>query len=194
MAQTGDSGVYRGGMVGEVVINGNAVYHAAHFHAPFHVPELDQGRQALRGGHAGVTRGGKRGECVVAIVYTQQIPIKRALRFAVQRHQIVVVNLPAIIRAEAFHRGPAAALQHAIQRGFTAIADDQSIAGNSAHQMVELRFYRCEVGKDVGMVEFEIVEYRGARVVMHEFGTLVEKCGVVFIRFDDKEWRLGKSR
>ena len=114
--------------------------------------------------------------------------MQRALRAAVAASTTVVgVDLPAILRAEAFHRRPAAALQHAVQRGFAAVADDQAVAGNRAHQMVELRFDRGKVGKDIGMVEFQIVEYRGARTVMHEFGALVEKRGVVFVGFDDEK-------
>jgi hypothetical protein len=135
-----------------------------------------------------VARGSERGERIVAIMFAKQFPVQRALQSTAQCYTVVGIDLPALIRAEALHRSPAAALKHAIQRGLTAIADDQASAGDCAHQMVKLRFYRREIGKNVGMIELQIVKYRGTRMVVDELGTLVKKCGVVFVRLDGKEW------
>ena len=60
--------------------------------------------------------------------------------------------------------------------------------------MVELRLDRGQVGKDVGVVELEIVEDRGARTVMHELGALVEERGVVLVGLEDEEGRGGRAR
>ena len=60
--------------------------------------------------------------------------------------------------------------------------------------MMELRLDGGEVGEDVGVVEFEIVEYRGARPVVDELGALVEKGGVVFVGLDDEERAVGEPR
>ena len=135
-----------------------------------------------------MARGAQGCERVLAVMFPDQIPVQHSLRFTAQQYVISGVDFPPVICAETLHRSPATALQHTIKRGFAAVADDQAIAGNSADQMMKLCFYRVQIGKDVRMIELEIVEYRGARMVMHEFGTLVEKCGVVFIRFDDEEW------
>ncbi len=55
---------------------------------------------------------------------------------------------------------------------------------------MELGLYRAQVGKDVGVVEFRIVQHGGTRTVMHEFGAFVEKRGVVFVGFDNEKRRL----
>ena len=55
--------------------------------------------------------------------------------------------------------------------------------------MVELGLYRTQIGEDVGVVEFQIVQHGGTRAVMHEFGAFVEKGGVVFVGFDDEKRR-----
>ena len=54
---------------------------------------------------------------------------------------------------------------------------------------MELRLDRCQVGKDVGMVELEVVEDRGAREVVDELAALVEERGVVLVGLDDKQRR-----
>src|SRR3546814_4925964 len=59
----------------------------------------------------------------------------------------------------------------------------------SAHQMMELGLDGLEIGEDIGVVEFEVIEDGGARPVMHEFGALVEECRVVFVGFDNEEGR-----
>ena len=53
--------------------------------------------------------------------------------------------------------------------------------------MVELRLNGFNVGVDVGVVEFEIVEHQGARPVVHKFRPLVEERRVVLVCLDDKK-------
>ena len=53
--------------------------------------------------------------------------------------------------------------------------------------MMELRLDRCQIGKDVGVIELEIVEHHRARPVMDELRPLVEERGVVFVGFDHEK-------
>jgi hypothetical protein len=53
-AQSGDGGRNGRRMVGEIVVDGDAANHAAHFHAPLDVAEAGQGFQSLGKRHADV--------------------------------------------------------------------------------------------------------------------------------------------
>ena len=75
-----------------------------------------------------------------------------------------------------------------------AVGDDQAVAGHGAHQMVELGFDRRQVGKDVGVVVFEVVEDRRARPVVDELAALVEEGGVVLVGLDDEVPTLPEAR
>ena len=55
-----------------------------------------------------------------------------------------------------------------------------------AHQMVELALDGGEVVKDISVVEFQVVQYRGAGAVVHELAAFVEEGGVVFVGFNDE--------
>src|SRR5690606_59608 len=59
-----------------------------------------------------------------------------------------------------------------------------TVGWNSTHQVMKLRFYGVQVGKNIGMVVFEIVQDGRTRTIMHELRTLVEECRVVFVRFN----------
>ena len=52
--------------------------------------------------------------------------------------------------------------------------------------MVELPLNRLQVVKNVGVVEFQVVQNGGARAVMHKLAAFVEKRSVVFVGFDHK--------
>jgi hypothetical protein len=52
---------------------------------------------------------------------------------------------------------------------------------------MKLGLNRGQVGIDVGMVVFEIVDDLNVRMIGHEFGALVEKSGVIFVGFQ-YEW------
>jgi hypothetical protein len=68
---------------------------------------------------------------------------------------------------------------------------DNNPAGtrHGAQQMMELPLNRRQIGKDIGVIEFQVVQDQSARLVMDKLGALVEKRRVVFIRLDDKQWR-----
>jgi len=54
---------------------------------------------------------------------------------------------------------------------------------------MELRLDSRQVGKDIGVVVFEIVEHSRAGEVVDELAAFVEKSRVVLVRFDDKQAR-----
>ena len=95
---------------------------------------------------------------------------------------------------EALHLAPASARQHAPQALLATVHDQAAVTRHCAHQMMELRLDRGQVGKDVGMVVFEIVQDRRARTVVHEFRALVEERGVVFVGLDHEERAVGQPR
>ncbi len=70
----------------------------------------------------------------------------------------------------------------------------RSDARHGAHQMVELRLDGGEIGEDVGVIEFEVVQDRGARPVVDELRALVEEGGVVLVGLDHEEARIGEPR
>ena len=53
--------------------------------------------------------------------------------------------------------------------------------------MMELGLDRGEVGENIRMVIFEVIDDRRFRAVMNKLGTLVEKGGVILICLDHKE-------
>ena len=89
---------------------------------------------------------------------------------------------------------PAPARQHARDARFAAVGDHAALARHHAQQVMELRFDRREVGKDVGVVVLEIVDDRRARPVVHELRALVEEGGVVLVGLDHEERALGQAR
>ena len=102
--------------------------------------------------------------------------------------------MPARLHAYPLHRCPAAARQHPFHAGLEAIRNDETVARNDPHQMMKLRLDGGQVGKDIGVVELEIVENRRARVVVDELGALVEEGGVVLVGLDHEESRCREPR
>ncbi len=92
-------------------------------------------------------------------------------------------------RAKAAHVAPAALVQHAHQAFLHTIDDNAARRRHGANQMVELALDCSEIVKDVGVIEFQVVQHGCARAVMHELAALVEKGRVVFIGLDHEQWR-----
>ena len=61
-----------------------------------------------------------------------------------------------------------------------------AVAGNGSHEVVKLGLDGLDVFIDIGMVEFEVVQYGNPGPVMDEFRALVKESGVVFVGFDHK--------
>lgn len=59
---------------------------------------------------------------------------------------------------------------------------------------MELALDRGQVGVDVGVVEFEIIQDQGARAVMDELGALVEERAVVFVGLDHEKRGIPQAR
>ena len=98
-----------------------------------------------------------------------------------------------VVFTEAFNLAPAAFLQCLLQGGFAMRKDEPPGGRHGANQVVELGLDSGQIGKDIRVVEFQIVENDGARTVVNEFAALVEEGGVVFIRFHHKKRRLTES-
>ena len=64
---------------------------------------------------------------------------------------------------------------------------NQSGGGDSTHQMVKLGLDSVQIGEDVGVIVFQIVQNGRARAVVHKFGAFVEKGGVVFVGLNHKQ-------
>ena len=105
------------------------------------------------------------------------------------RTGLVFGQCPISVGAEVLDFRPAAAREHARERRIVAIDDQPADAGHRAHQMMELGFDRAEVGKDVRMIEFEVVQDGRLGPVMNKLAALVEERGVVFVGLDDEKLR-----
>src|SRR5690242_8737857 len=51
----------------------------------------------------------------------------------------------------------------------------------------------CKIRKNIGVIEFQIIEDRSPGTEMNKFRAFVKKSSVIFIGFDNKERRLAKS-
>src|SRR5471030_2827660 len=80
---------------------------------------------------------------------------------------------------------------HALQSRLVAVDDEPAYAGHGANQMVELGLDRAQIGEDVGVIVFEVVEDGGLGVVVDELAALVEEGRVVLVGLDDEEGRVG---
>ena len=193
-------------MMREVVVHGDAAHDAAHFESSLDAAELGEGGKAHVHRDAGVARRGERGErvetAVATILHAVGGPAHDALRRAAVRDLAVRRDAPRGGRrafwrcelgaGEILDLGPAAAREHAGEAVVLAVYDEPTAARHRADEMMELRLDRRQVGEDVGVIEFEVVEDGGARAVMDELRALVEKCGVVLVGFDDEERAVGK--
>ncbi len=130
-------------------------------------------------------------------------PAKVSLRRARVRHLAVGADPPLGQRGafdtelgtgEALDRRPAAAREHAREARFLRIDDHAPARRYRAHQVMELRLDRGQVGEDVGVIVFEIVQDQRARPVMHELGALVEERRVVLVGLDHEEAAVGMAR
>ncbi len=64
--------------------------------------------------------------------------------------------------------------------------DDFAAARNEVHEALESRFNRIEIFVDIGVIEFDRGEDKGVWKVVQKLWTLVEKCRVVFVAFEDE--------
>lgn len=65
---------------------------------------------------------------------------------------------------------------------------DLALTRHNAYQMMKLFLDGPQIVKNIGMIEFKIIQNQRTWAVMDEFRALVEKRAVVFISLNDKEW------
>jgi hypothetical protein len=155
-------------MVRKIVVDLDAANRTAQLHTPLDVFERRQCRQALRERHPDVPGGQQGGERVEPIVRAAQPPLHAAdacspCHSCSEPVGVIAIGMPALRVVEAFDRRPAAARQDPLQTGLGGIRQKQAIARQGAHQMVELRLDRRQIGEDVGMIELEVVQDRRSR-------------------------------
>ena len=124
-AQTVDSGPDRGGVVGKVVVDGDAVHRAAHFHAAFDVFEAGQRLRRHRRCHAHMLGGGDGCQRVELVVHPADGPLHFGHGLAgLQHFEVRGFALGHKVthgRTEGAHFTPAALAQHAGQAFFQAV-------------------------------------------------------------------------
>src|SRR5437899_1643729 len=73
-----------------------------------------------------------------------------------------------------------------LAHGRTVPTDNQlSIAGGQIHQTTKRQLYRIEILVNVRVIEFDVIDDRDLRQVMHELRAFVEVSRVVLVAFDD---------
>ncbi len=90
----------------------------------------------------------------------------------------------ARIDTEPFHRRPAAHGQHVVDVGIGVGGNDPARRRQGAHQVVELALDVVQIVENIGVIEFDVVDDQGARVIVDELGSLVEEGAVVFVGLD----------
>ncbi len=177
----------------KVVVDGNAVCDAALLHAALDALERAERGDRLCRRDAAVPRRRDRRQCIGLVVRPLQRPLHAALLLPAPQHVEAVgahgARAPAVRHPETLDLRVAAARQHPGERFIRSVRHDQAARRQRAHEMVELGFDRGEIGKDVGVIELQVVEHRGARRVMQELGALVEERRVVLIGFHYEERR-----
>ena len=142
-----------------------------------------------------------RGNGIQTIVRTGDIPRRATLQLTIEHHVKTVIranvgDLPIRAHAvitKAHHRRPRALGQRFVQRCFVGVRHDQPFVRNRAHEVVKLYLNRCQIRENIGMVEFEIIQNRRARTVVHKLTALVEKRGVVLIRLNHEKRIVGQT-
>src|SRR5690606_3391466 len=124
--------------------------------------------------------GRDRRQRVALVVGAGVRPVYRSLAAPVVQHVEpsclrFAHGLPGAARTESLGGCPASPLQHAVQGVIVGGKQDAALGWNGAHEVMELGFYGGEVGKDVGVVEFQVVQDGRARAVVDELRSLVEE-------------------
>lgn len=182
----------RGRVMGEIVVDGDAVIAADHFHAALDAAEARQRRNHVGRRHAHSVCGSQRSQAVEHVVAAQQRPVHIAhclpavvyAEGAAIGGQQLGMPFQRRVEAEALDRGPAAHRQHFGQMRVLAVDDQSATRRHRAHQVVELALDRGHVREDVGVVVFKVVEDGHQRPVVHELAALVEERGVVLVGLD----------
>src|SRR5690606_4594482 len=94
---------------------------------------------------------------------------------------------PLTAGAKRLDRSPAAAGQYPVQRFAIGGTNYQPLRGDGAQQVMKLSLYRCQIGENIGMIVFKIVQYDRTRTIVDELGALIEESRIVFVGFDHEQ-------
>ncbi len=191
----------RGRVVGEVIEDSDAAAFTKKFHAATHslkpgqrlhrIGRLDPDPGRCRNCRAGIQRIVTAGQ--VPFQLTDTCVVMEELDLAGGRVEQFdsPLRLTLPVHAKALDGAPATALEHALKIGILGIDDDRAVAWNRSQQVIELGFDGLEIGIDVGVVEFQVVQDRHRGPVVHELGALVKERGVVFVGLDHEHFLAG---
>ena len=56
--------------------------------------------------------------------------------------------------------------------------------------MMKLRFNGGKIGKNIGVIKLQIIKNDGTWVIMNKLGAFIKEGGVVFVRLNNKKWRI----
>ena len=167
-AQARRASLDRGRVVREIVVDGDAAHDAAHFHAALHACETRERFDRARRRHAAVPRGRDGGErvrtVVIAVSAQRTRPCARPCQIHVEA--AVLAARARSSRRRASKRSTGVQHPRASTRASASSAPFATMSAarrQGAHEVMELRLDRGEIGKDVGVIELEVVEDRGAR-------------------------------
>ena len=181
-------------MVSKVINDRHAVLHALDFQTTSYTLKALERFNSLLGVDPDVMRSGNGSQRILRVVHACSRHLgQRALHGRAQTHNSIVVHAPTRGRIELFNSAPASHAQHALERFALGIDNHKTIAGNGAHQVMELLFDGSQIFKDVGVVVLEIVKNRRRRTIVHKLAALVEKGRIVFVGFDHEILALSQA-
>ncbi len=143
-------------------------------------------------------RSRNHGKRISHVEFAEQIQMKfKTGNFKFRRSraefQIERAKFIFITDTESLHR----AMRDVQQRReicVVAIGEQQTVARNQIDEAFELKLDCRQILKNIGMIEFDVVDDRDFRQVMNELAALIKKRGVVFVSFDDKPFAIRKAR
>ena len=186
-----------GGVMAEIVHNGDAAGDALDFHATFDAFEGVEGGLDLLVFQAAMLGAGDDGKGVADVEFADQVQMELEagdFKSGGGGPELEVEGLHGVLRAqaEAFDRAMGDVEQRG-EVGIVAVAEQEAVARDEADEMGERFLDGGEVLEDVGVVELEIVDDGDLGVVMDELAAFVKKRGVVFIALDNEPFAVGEA-
>src|SRR5918994_2051171 len=83
-----------------------------------------------------------------------------------------LASLPSVRNAEGFNRRPASHCKYSLHALLRPIGDDFPGTRHGSHEVMELPLDRGKIVEDVGMIELDVVQNRGAGTVVDELRAL----------------------
>ena len=183
--------------MGKIIINADIGDYAAQLHTPLDARKARQRRQTLLNRHPHMARRQQCRNGIAAVMRAGKLPARLtdvpiALHQSQRTRGIIAGHAPAGRIVETRNRRPATARQHAVNARFKRIGNDQPVAGQCTHQVMELRFNSRQIGKNIGMIEFKVIQYHGTRPIVDKLRAFIAKRRVVLVRLNNEKRRIGK--